>query len=315
MFRKLQMNIRALVVVAVFLASFASYGSALASTGNTNYQGANLMMSSVKSHLQYPIPAGMKRDAEGYISFQNIQANPGATYQDEASFVAAWNVCQIMVSNDQTPIFGATVTADAIAKILNSDRHEMLSMTGLTECQKNLLYRTGCPAASKSAVAGAGEDCYTRQLTACHFLKNPVAQDGLAITHVGDPEADNALKDCETWGLSPAMYDKIMASKDMDTGHVVAQAASMSPAEVEKVQAAANEKRAAFDQSLTARDTALFAAMSVTIQEQINWKLNRQNEQFAEQTRILAEQTKLLTQQNKLLTQILAKEQPVLADR
>jgi hypothetical protein len=84
-------------------------------------------------------------------------------------------------------------------------------------CIQNIAYRTACPAGSLKSTGGV--DCHDVQVKMCKSLKTATADagaggdSGLGIDSINDPEADNALKNCDTNGLSVAMFDKIEANK------------------------------------------------------------------------------------------------------
>lgn len=273
------------------------------------YANMDESIASVVVPMQYPIPASVTVSSDNHMNFSGAQPS-SVPVEDEVRFVAAWKFCEHLQTHDGTPIYGSTLTIKALQQMDENDTHTAKGSTAASVCMRELLYRTACPSAAQSAFAsvGAGDNCYQRQHDACHRLKDPLTSNGLGISKTGDAQADKALADCDTYGLSNAMFDKIMSSKDFDLTQVANKAGAISPEELEKEQHAAQDRIRSFDDMMHKRTAMLIDAIGVSVQEQMNARLEKQNDEIAEQTRLLEEQ-------NKLLTQIISKDHPLLAGR
>lgn len=213
--------------VGVFLSANAhAQAQQTQSSGDGTYDNADISISSLWDYLQYPVPASghMKELPDHSISFEGTtKGSNGAAVavDDEWRFEAAWRFCEHFRPRWPPPPFNPTAPEDLAAYEENRSYRAMMSV-GMDECIQALSERTGCPAASKSSfkMVGQSEDCYTQQKAACDKLKNPDPEKGYGIVSIGDPEADFALKNCDTYGLSVAMYNKINAYRCNDMAYI-----------------------------------------------------------------------------------------------
>ncbi len=184
------------------------------------YADADLLLSSVLNHMQYPIPAArIAETSDHYLNFKDAVPTPATPWKDEVRYVAAYSFCQRLVPKFPAPPHTSTTqetTADIVALTDNMNNVAARS-AALEECLAAVSYRTACPANNPNiAAVGATPSCHDMQARMCNYLKKPPGAGGLGIDRItpdGSDEADKALIDCDQWGLSPAMYDKILAHR------------------------------------------------------------------------------------------------------
>ncbi|MDX2027625.1 MAG: hypothetical protein SFW62_03200 [Alphaproteobacteria bacterium] len=187
------------------------------------YTDADILLSSVLGKLQYPIPRNATPTADNRLSFANATAGT-STAPGEVDFVAAHRFCEHLAPVFPTPPHGTNrkITLDDVLSISIERNNAAFVSAAVDECFAALTYRTSCPTSSTAALRNSSGNCHDDQVTACNRLKNSPAGNpkGMGISSIGDPEADHALANCTENGLSPAMYDKILAYRCDSDGYV-----------------------------------------------------------------------------------------------
>lgn len=191
-------------------------------SSNNPYANADLMLSSVLNHYQYPLPANITENQNTHLlDFTNAQPDPKRFWRDEVRYVAAFSFCQRLTPMLPTPPHGSSLSSSDIQALADSKNNIAARSAALEECMAAVSYRTACPANNSTLqiVNGGGTtgmDCHKTQAAMCHFLKDDQSNGGMGITRVtisGNGEEDNALADCDEIGLSPAMYDRIFSHR------------------------------------------------------------------------------------------------------
>jgi hypothetical protein len=267
-------GIFSLCVIAA-LSSFVVTAQAAATTQplqtpSNPYADADVLLSSVLDHMQYPLPQNVATSAGNHLVFTSPKIDTAHPTSDQVRYIAAYRYCEHLIPVFPSPTFNTKNPTLADMQSFYSDRNESaLKSAAMEECFKAMSERTSCPSASASSftLAGQSQNCFTMQKTMCHFLKDkPPA--GLGIDGIGDQEADWALQNCDTDGLSPFMYDKISAHRCDNAAYMQNLATVLdSAAEVEKAsQFECNALRDAFDAKLDRERERMLIATQTVVQ-------------------------------------------------
>ena len=197
------------------------------------YIDADTRMSSVIEPLQYPLPNIAHVNAntpDGHLSFVGpggVTVTPTETAPglgSELDYAAAYKYCENLqpVLPSPTKNSGTPTTADVLS--IREDRKAVsLRTAAAEECFRALAYRTSCPAGAKTSLqdgSGSGANCHDAQVQLCARLTAKHTDGGMELKMEGsDPVYAAALKNCDTDGLSRAMYDAIMAHRCDDNNY------------------------------------------------------------------------------------------------
>lgn len=212
--------------IAVMVLASLTFKVEAATTTPNPYENADLLLSSVIGHMQYPIPANVTENQQTHLlDFSKAVATPDSPWKDEVRFVAAYSFCQRLAPLTPTAPHGtAALTTSDIQALADHNNVVAARSAAMEMCMAAVTYRMACPANNSNAtMVGGGMDCHTAQVAMCNYLKKPAGKGGMGITSLsidGKSEADNALADCDTVGLSSAMYDKILAHRCDSTAYV-----------------------------------------------------------------------------------------------
>ena len=220
------------------------------------YLNADLKLSSVLDKHQYLLPAQQPTPTkDGHLLFANTvdstEKPPGIG--TELDWVAAYKYCEHLTTLLPTPTHptGAATTLDITDA--KADRDDFAIRSAASQaCLKALTYRTAVSITAANQLGASvgipGGDPHAIQAAACDFLTTPPSKGmGLSFAapdqsggtvHGGEPELANALADCHQYGLSPMMYDLMVAKKCHDMDYVVAMNTRLAdPAAVERARA------------------------------------------------------------------------------
>lgn len=243
-----------------------------------NYADADIQIARLLKPLQYPMPITDHvhyNPDDGHFSFPNATGK-------EIDFAAAYKFCDHLAPVLPTPTHGGSrkITIDDIQS-MNADRAAAaMKSAAVSECFDALAYRTACPQRASSALKiGTTATCYGDQVAVCQRLKGPADRDvaskasprvltGMNIDGIGDPEADAALANCETDGLSQAMQEKIMAYRCDSQGYLTGPLANIMADTLlfdQKIQFECPALKAEFDRKLDAQKQRLLTAIQNSI--------------------------------------------------
>ena len=234
-----------------FLGTFR-YGALIAKLGcptNDKYLDADIKLSSLLDHLQYPLPSkdGVHVTQDGHLVFSDINsANNNGTLSpnsgsgavsstetpsgsglgSELDFVAAYKFCEHLKSPLSTPSHNSGTISVADMVSIKADRDSLAMRTAPdTECMHALAYRTACPSGTSGGISGtAGGSaltCHDLQYAVCQRLTASFADGGLNLSMLSsNPLYSQALANCQALGLSQAMADAIVAHKCQDDNFI-----------------------------------------------------------------------------------------------
>jgi hypothetical protein len=167
----------------------------------------------------------------------------------EKDFIAAYKYCMSLPAQTPTPVYSSGSTPATLSAIENMDADRRNAAQGAgarAACLGALWFRTACPANSQDnfkALSGSSDNCHNNQVALCNSLRNcpnagvtqpaapgspPAPPCTNAFVNPGDSQpvpgmgiTDNPyLKDCDTNGLSQAMYESIESNPCMSQAYM-----------------------------------------------------------------------------------------------
>ena len=234
-----------------FLGNFR-YGALVSKMGcvtNDHYLDADMKLSSLLDHLQFPLPNqdNIHIAKDGHLVFSTLssvnssplspnsgsgtvsatETPPGSGLGSEMDFVAAYKFCEHLRTPLPTPSHNSgTVTVSDLVSIKNDRDRSAIRAAPETECMRALAYRTACPnitAGQLTGTAGASTlTCHDLQYAVCQRLTASFADGGLNLSMLSsNPLYSQALAHCDQLGLSQAMAEAIIAHKCQDDSFMI----------------------------------------------------------------------------------------------
>jgi len=303
-------------IVGALAISHAAWSATSPAVPTNIYEGLDVNFDNFQ-HLQFEMPSvAPKLTPDGYVMFKGVSA-PSPTsanygiYMDPVYFIAAFKFCEYLTPRKPTPFYGSTLTSEAIKSMANEMTGDAIAGVASAKCFQEVAYRTACPKNGSSSLTlggTGGTNCNSQQAAMCHHLKDAIP-DGLGISDIGDPEAKLALAQCDTYGLSTAMFDKIYANKLHDSNYAANLPAAVG-GDIGKAEDLINMDKSGMDfhNMIEQRLSTLVAAIDVKATYDNGLKIDKQNQMLAEQNELLK------TQVNKLAV-LLTHESPVVANK